>query len=178
MEITFHRSFFQGITLCVCAIILFVVDWVTGHNLFYVHYYLALAGVVSIWIAYKKYAIVNKNGITFYYGPYSREAMILQWADISNIAIGNADMSWIEGFPEISFKASTTVTALKITLKNPLPSEHQTIIRNVFEGCLFPPNEAINELGNEIIIKKSPHGGLKHFIEVASNISGNKYMKR
>lgn len=140
MEITFHRNFFQGISLCVCAIILFVVHLVTGHNLFYVYYYLALAGVVSIFIAYKKYAIVNINGITLYYGPYYREAIFLQWADISHISVGNADMSWIEGFPEISVKASTTVTALIITLKNPLPSEHQTIIRNVLEGCLFPPN--------------------------------------
>lgn len=140
MEITFHRNIIQGISLCACAIILFAVHLVTGHNLFYVHFYLALAGVVSIFIAYKKYAIVNKNGITFYYGPYSREAIFLEWANISHISVVNADMNWIEGFPEISVKASTTVTALKITLKNPLPSEHKTIMRNVLEESLFPPN--------------------------------------
>lgn len=178
MEIAFHRNFFQGIILCVFAIILFGAHLVTGHNLFYFHFYFALAGVVSIFIAYKKYAIVNENGITFYYGPYSREAIFLQWADISHISVCNADMSWIEGFPEISVKVSTTVTALKITLSNPLPSEHQSIMRNVLEENLFPPKESINELGDEIIIKKSPHGGFKHFIEIASNISGNNFMKR
>lgn len=179
MEITFHRKLFEGFALCLFAFLFFVLHHLTDNDLFYAHYFLIFAGVVSLWAAYRKYAIIEKDGIIFYYGPsYSRQSLFLQWDDISKINIGNSDVGWTEGFSEISCKVSMTVTALKITLKKPLPSEQQAMIRDILESYLFPPNEAINGLGDEIIIKEPPHGGLKRFIDVASNISGKDYMKR
>jgi uncharacterized membrane protein YobD (UPF0266 family) len=177
MEITFHRSFFESICLCVFACILFTVHLITGHHLLFAHYYLAIAGVVSIFIAFKIYAIINSKGITFYYGPsYSREAIFIQWAEISNITIGNADVSWIQSTGArvwISTKVSQEVPALRIIFKTPLPSEMQNKIRDCLGKNMLPPSEAINELGNEIIIKKPPHGGFQRFINIASNITGD-----
>lgn len=177
MEIIFHRNFFESIGLFVSAVILFTVHLITGHHLLYAHYYLVIVGAVSIFIAYKKYAIINNKGITFYYGPaFSREAILLQWAEISNISIGTADVSWIQSTGArvwISTKVSQAVPALRIILKTPLPGEMQNKIRDCLGKHMLPPSEAINELGDEIIIKKPPHRGFQRFVNAASNISGN-----
>jgi len=41
---------------------------------------------------------------------------------------------------------------------------------------VFPPDEGINEIGNEIIIKKAPYGGIKRLLHAVSTISGNEHI--
>jgi len=179
MELRFHRTNRTTIITWTIGAALLCLYKVTGIDFFHAHYYLFFVGFVSILLSRNKYAFANDFGITIFYGPLIfKRPLTLKWKIVDSMRLTSSNMSGMQttgARVQAPGKMNVSVSAIKVTLIEPLSSEVQAHVQRYLSKCLFPPVEAINDSGDEIVLKEPPSGGFNDFIQKLSifkNLSG------
>lgn len=172
MELRFHRTNRTTIVTWIIGAALFALYKVTGINLFHAHYYLFTVGFLSLLLSRNKYAFANDFGVSIFYGPLLlRKPLLLKWDVVDSMQLSSSNFSrkqTLGARVQAPAKMNASVGALKVTLIEPLSDELQVQIKSYLSKCLFPPVEAINDIGDEIILKKPPIGGFNDFVQKLS----------
>jgi len=172
MELRFHRTNRTTIVTWTVGAALLALYKVTGIGFFHAHYYLLLVGFLSIILSRNKYAFADELGLTIFYGPlFIKRPLRLNWEMVDSMKLTSTNISWVQTFGarvRAPSKVDVSVSAIKVTLIEPLSKEIQAQVKRYLSKCLFPPVEAITDSGNEIILKEQPSGGFNDFIQKLS----------
>ena len=76
----------------VVAIAVYILNLFIQWKLFYFHYYLFSAGIITLLLSYQKYAVLSNEGMDLYYGPpFFKKRVSLSWSHVKSI-----DLHYIE----------------------------------------------------------------------------------
>ena len=92
---------------------------------------------------------------------------------MASIEMASANINWIDTLGariQAPAKIGIPVPTLKISLVEPLSEDLQNQFKTYLNKCLYPPKEAINDAGDEILLKEPPSGGFKRFLKKANDV--------
>jgi hypothetical protein len=145
----------------------FFIAILLGKNLFYIPYYLIIAGLISFICTFHKYAILGNDGLQLFIGPpLFRKQIEIPWRMIHHIApqhierSGFADAGGGRGGLPFKYKHLTVV----VILTDKLPSERTMQIRGKSRLRFFTEIIKIENDGKTIVLIKPPKAGFKKFL--------------
>ena len=158
----------------ILGLIFFLIAILLGETLFYIPYYLIIAGLISFIGSFHKYAILDRDGLQLFIGaPLFRKQIEIPWRKVHHIApqyierFGFADAGGGRGGMPFKYKHLTVV----VNLINKLPSERTMQIRGKSRLRFFTENIKIENDGKAIVLVRPPKAGFKQFLSDLSQFA-------
>ena len=151
----------------ILGIIYYIIAIFLNETLFYIHYYLIIAGLISFIGSFRKYAKIGEGSFQFFIGiPLFRKQIEIPWREIHNIAPQNierlafADAGGGRGGLPFKFKHQAVV----VNLINKLSSETKMLIRERTRLHFFTEGIKIADEDKAIVFLQPPKAGFKQFL--------------
>ncbi len=143
--------------------ILSILAFIFDHHILYINWYFFAVGLIPLFNSLYRYAEVNKDGITIYYGIFfNRRNLTLPWSQIE--AIGSKTITKIGrvsggGRVWVSTTQEYEEDIFRIQLKRPLDESICKKLNNSNKFNIFVNEYHINKNRTEIVLNTQPQRG-------------------
>ena len=143
--------------------VLSVLSYTFDHHILYINWYFFAVGLISLFNSLYRYADVNKEGMTIYYGIFFlRKKLTLNWLQIE--AVGSKTITATGrvsggGRVWVSTTEEYDKDIFRIQLKRPLDSDICKKLNNSNKFNIFVNEYDINENRTEIVLNTEPQRG-------------------
>ncbi|VEN74645.1 hypothetical protein EPICR_40231 [Candidatus Desulfarcum epimagneticum] len=159
MKTTIHHYSGKSILPYIIGSAFLLISLAVEHSLYYIYLYFYAAGLLETLKNGNKFAVVDKTGITFFYGSLFRRGRItFLWEQITQARLKRFKKKIMMGIIE-DYKF---VQGLLLSFKNPISEKTIGKVKDYNKTVLFHEGIIIEKDGGEIFIdEKQSHGAAK-----------------
>ena len=155
----------------IAGIVILSLSKLVNYHFFYLYYYFFGVGTVSLGYSLLKYAKIEENSITIYFGIFfKRKSLRIPWSQFDTIkqsSFNKSHMRTFGGRVRVPAKITETKEAILFKLKEPLSLLNKN--EGIKNNKKYLDEIEINNKRDEILLKTAPEGGFRRLLLEMNN---------
>lgn len=145
----------------ILGLVLFILSMILEHHFLLVHYYLLLAGLISYFFTFRKYALLTDDYLVLFFDTFTKKVVVFDINEIESVSPNKIKYDSFMGGARHVYHIDTIV----INCHNPIDlSDAKKTLGKRYKNILSRKAE-ITEDGTGMILYRPPKGGFHHFLK-------------